>query len=530
MPSGSAAAAAPGTGTAGPLRPAAGSLLGGRYRLLRPVRSGPLSWLWQAEDEVLARPVALRVLGDTPGAQARAAAFLSAAVRAGRATGPGIASVYDAAEEPAAHDAAVVRYVVAAWVAGPSLAEVLRDGPLASAEAAALTRSLCDALEGVHSAGVSAGRLHPGQVLLTTAGTVRLTDLEVSAALHGQAPSPDPVRADTDDAARVLYAAVTGCWPTDAGRSRDWSGLPAAPVRDGRLCLPRQVRAGVPRELDTVVARVLEPLRRPTEPALRTPAALAAALAPLAAAPREASDAGDRAATRRPRRDHPEASGEDEDQESPVPLRRRRGFRLAVVLLLLTLVGAGGWATGLTTGRVPTTEAPRRVPGTATGRGAPAAGPLDIAAASAFDPVGKDGENDNYVPDAYDSDPTTYWRTEFYASASLGNLKPGVGLLIDLGKAQPVDRVVLDVPAGETLALYAAAPAVSTPPTGLDGLTPATPPTPAAGSGETTLRPTAATSARFWVLWLTQLPAAPDPGPGGGFQGRITEFAFYSAR
>jgi hypothetical protein len=77
---------------------------------------------------------------------------------------------------------------------------------------------------------------------------------------------------------------------------------------------------------------------------------------------------------------------------------------------------------------------------------APAAGsPAAIAAADVFDPFG-DGEpeNDAEVPLSYDGDPTTAWSTVTYrGSATFGNLKPGVGIVYDLGSEQSLAGVTI---------------------------------------------------------------------------------------
>ena len=70
---------------------------------------------------------------------------------------------------------------------------------------------------------------------------------------------------------------------------------------------------------------------------------------------------------------------------------------------------------------------------------------ISIASADVFDPEG-DGEpeNDQDVPLAYDSDPATAWSTLTYrGSPAFGNLKPGVGLLLDLGNPQQARIVEL---------------------------------------------------------------------------------------
>ena len=77
--------------------------------------------------------------------------------------------------------------------------------------------------------------------------------------------------------------------------------------------------------------------------------------------------------------------------------------------------------------------------------GTPAGAAATIAKAEVFDPEG-DGEpeNDQDVSLAHDGDPATAWSTLTYrGSPAFGNLKPGVGLVLDLGGAQQLAGVTL---------------------------------------------------------------------------------------
>ncbi|HEX2191611.1 MAG TPA: hypothetical protein VHH09_00300, partial [Acidimicrobiales bacterium] len=68
-----------------------------------------------------------------------------------------------------------------------------------------------------------------------------------------------------------------------------------------------------------------------------------------------------------------------------------------------------------------------------------------IEAGEVYDPFG-DGEpeNDDDVPLSFDGDPATAWSTVTYrGSPAFGNLKPGVGVLYDLGTEQALAGVTL---------------------------------------------------------------------------------------
>jgi hypothetical protein len=101
---------------------------------------------------------------------------------------------------------------------------------------------------------------------------LKITGLGLDAALCGTAAA-DPVAADTTALARMLYALLTGYWPGEEA-----TALPPAPRHRGRVCTPRQVRAGVPALLDAITHRGL--LGQAADAPLRpqTPAGLAMAL------------------------------------------------------------------------------------------------------------------------------------------------------------------------------------------------------------------------------------------------------------
>jgi hypothetical protein len=248
------------------LRP--GDLVAGRYLLEAPVGSAALgdgpddglrsspAVLWRATDEVLARPVAVKVLctGQACGRGAEpdplaGEPFLQAAAAAGRLTGTVLARVYDAAAQdwPLAGHPGRLAYVIREWVDGRDLASVLReDGPVDPVTACRLVATAAEALESAHARGVVHGRLHPGNVLLLPDGRIKITDTATSAALPDRgvpaqrSGDPHGPAADVRDLTAVLYALLTGRWPVGA-TPQPSCGVPAAPTTsDGRR------RAGSP--------------------------------------------------------------------------------------------------------------------------------------------------------------------------------------------------------------------------------------------------------------------------------------------
>jgi hypothetical protein len=129
--------------------------------------------------------------------------------------------------------------------------------------------------------------------------------------------------------------------------------------------------------------------------------------------------------------------------------RRRYGVaRLVALVALLAFFGAilvivvasmrrhESTAASTTTRRVtPPPAAQRPTPKPQ----APAARPLALAGAQAYDPAGDGVENDGEVGFAIDRNLATFWSTEHYTNFS----KPGVGLTIDLGRTAQVQQVRL---------------------------------------------------------------------------------------
>ena len=225
-----------------------GTLLAGRYRLEDLLAENGGARFWRATDTVLARSVAVHAV---PSDDDRAAHLLEAARLSATVADPHLLRVLDC---DTADD---VTWVVNEWGDGISLDRMLQQGTLPPNRAAWLAREVAEAIATGHDHDVCHGRLNPEAVMVTHSGAVKLIGYVVDGAL---APPRDTGaygdlterEIDVIDLAGVLYAALTGRWP---GVSR--SQVPDAPREGQRVLRPRQVRAGVPRYLDTLCDRVL---------------------------------------------------------------------------------------------------------------------------------------------------------------------------------------------------------------------------------------------------------------------------------
>ena len=489
-----------------------GALLGGRHRLLRALGDSGATTLWRAEDTVLSRPVAVRVLVG-PFDDLDPDAYVEAATRAGRITHPRVARVLDAFvdEHPEGGPDVPVAAVVTEWRDGLSLAALLRDAPLDPLEALEVTAQVVAALRATHAAGAAHGRLHPGNVLLDSRGH---RDGHRRRGRRG-AGRRGPVR-------RPGRGGAGG----PAARRRGALRLPDRPLaarpRPGQRRRHRRAGAGAlgrgtPGHPPAGARRGAAPARQP-HPADARRRPRAATPACTAWRPRTAPSPPAGRSCRPgcgPRR-------------APGAPLLPRWVRILVPLGVVALVGAGGWQVGMLLGRVPgtSTATPLTVIGegpSAAALGAGGAGPLVPVAVTAFDPQGDGAEHSDAAPLAVDGDASTSWTTDRYRSAAFGGLKTGVGLVLDLGAARDVAGVTVALRAsGVDLELRSAGTAGS-PPAALDGWSVVASST---GNRDTAeLVPPAPVTTRYLLVWVTHLPAVP-----GGFQAALAEITVQPAR
>ncbi|GAA4888545.1 hypothetical protein GCM10025789_01000 [Tessaracoccus lubricantis] len=479
-----------------------GTLLNTRYELVEQLAERHGAETWRAHDQVLSRDVIVHVLA--PG-DPRRSELLRAARKGAAATDSRFLRVLDA-DETADREQGIGAYVVAEYAFGRSLTDLLSKGPLSAIEAAFVTRELADALTGVHAQGLFHEQINPDNVIITTAGAVRLVGFGIEATL-ARDEGEDTAwaareRADVTGLGKILYASLVGHWPGGVA----W-GLPAAPIIAGETAPAHMVSAGISPALDRICSATLtergdvsvprivstaqlvnaldevlgsvdasldlehrvrswhgpdqapvrQALFRETEVISRSPETMAAPPTVTLPAADEDSLFGFGA--------DPGPASDDTSWEDERPARSNRKWwillALAVVGLIIALIFSmtGGRdarqsadpTTGSETSGIPVSPG-ETTPG--SGESTAGSGPITVASVTDFDPEA-DGGNAEEVPErtanVIDGDPATTWQTMRYLrNPKLGGLKPGVGLVLDLGEARTVSSVTLTLVGGAT--------------------------------------------------------------------------------
>lgn len=387
--------------------------LAGRYTLEEELGRSGTGMAWRAVDTVLQRTVAVKILrpslADDPVFTERLAAETGAAARIGS---PGLVRLLDTGAERG------VTFLVREHVEGESLRTRLsRTGPLAPDQAARIGREVLAALSAAHAAGLVHLDVKPENVLLATDGRVRLADLGIGSAVHACRPP--------DEAAEIL--APSPLAPELRASERADARTDVFLV--GAL-LFEALTGRAPRE-----ARSPGSARRDLAPALD--AAVARALAP---------DAGDRFPDAEAFADALRVSYDGPGTDAP---REGHGLRTwLLVPALVVIVAVLAIALGLWLGRLelggPLGVRAVEDEGSSPSPPEPRIGTIPVRSVATFDPFGDGTENDSGVGAATDGDPTTAWRSENYFDGELR--KPGVGLVLDLGRPREVSGFRLQTP------------------------------------------------------------------------------------
>ncbi len=218
-----------------------GVALPARYRVVRHIASGGMASVWEAEDELLGRLVAVKVLSRALDADERARSRFLREARAAAKLGDcrHVVTVYDLGEHQGR------AFIVMAHLAGGTVADRLRAGtPIPRAQAVRWLREAAAALDCAHGHHVVHRDVKPANLLLDKQGALAVGDFgiatvasEASITQTGQVLgtaayiSPEQARGENATAASDRYALAVVAYELLTGARPFQAEHPAAQAR-----------------------------------------------------------------------------------------------------------------------------------------------------------------------------------------------------------------------------------------------------------------------------------------------------------
>ena len=210
-----------------------GKILGNRYEIIEKVGNGGMATVYRAEDKILKRNVAVKVLKDEFTTDEEfIKRFEIEAQSAARLTHPNIVSIYDVGSENNLY------YIVMELIRGKTLKEIIMEerGPLPWKWSINVAIQIASALEMAHRNNIIHRDIKPHNIIITEDGIAKVTDFGIAKAVSNSTItafgttigsvhyfSPEHARGGYTDAKSdlyslgvVMYEMVTGRVPFDA--------------------------------------------------------------------------------------------------------------------------------------------------------------------------------------------------------------------------------------------------------------------------------------------------------------------------
>ncbi len=167
------------------VEPAQAPRLPGRYRVKRHLASGGMASVWCAEDELLGRTVAVKVLAERFAEDGVATRRFKREARAAARVSnhPHVVTIFDVGDlEPAeGHDGEPTRaFIVMEYLAGGSVADAIRHGAVRRQEAVRWIREAASALDHAHERGIVHRDIKPANFLLNRSRVLHVADFGIA--------------------------------------------------------------------------------------------------------------------------------------------------------------------------------------------------------------------------------------------------------------------------------------------------------------------------------------------------------------
>jgi tetratricopeptide (TPR) repeat protein/predicted Ser/Thr protein kinase len=259
------------------------------YRLIERVGEGGMGVVWKAEDTVLRRTVAVKVLpAEASRNHERRAMFFDEARLASSLSDAHIAQVYEFGQE------GNLEFIVMEYVEGKALNKILHGRPMEPDKVAAIGVQVARALSRAHRKGLLHRDLKPSNILMTPDGEVKVVDFGLATLFERKDSTPDPdettrssvgvaeaprpmragtlpymspeqVRGETLDARSDVFSLGVVLYEMTTGR-RPFAGATVAEIAQeivkARVQPPHELVPKLPLELDRIVQKALAARRQ----------------------------------------------------------------------------------------------------------------------------------------------------------------------------------------------------------------------------------------------------------------------------
>lgn len=251
-----------------------GRTLGNRYNIIEKVGTGGMAYVYKAEDKILKRLVAIKVLKEQfIEDQEFSKKFEIEAQSAARLSHPNIVNVYDVGTDRI--DDRIIHYIVMEYINGRTLKDLIREkGKLSTTEAVSYSKQIASALDLAHRNGIIHRDIKPQNIMINDEGMVKVTDFGIArisssatitytSSILGTVHYISPEQAkgsfidyksDIYSLGIVMYEMLTGRVPFDAENS---VGIALAHIHE-KVEAPRILNPSISPRLNSIVLKALE--------------------------------------------------------------------------------------------------------------------------------------------------------------------------------------------------------------------------------------------------------------------------------
>ncbi len=309
----------------------------GRFRVIRPLGRGGMGMVYLAEDPIIGRQVAIKVVRAEPGLEEAELNELQTRFErefqsAGTLSHPNIVTVFDVGKEGDSS------FFAMEFLPGESLADILKsDRVLSFKEIAEYGSKMCSALDYAHDHGVVHRDIKPANILIDRSGEPKITDFGVAkltstnltrtgtvvgtpSYMSPEQVTGQPVSGASDQfsVAVIFYQMLTGELPFTGENPTTilYKIVHETPTR------PHEKKRTLPPQIDQVLLRALE--KKPENRFARCIDLAMAVREALGVAAQELDLAFDRPESTLQMRHQVRGAQEQRAQEGPDHRRRRR--------------------------------------------------------------------------------------------------------------------------------------------------------------------------------------------------------------